>query len=135
MTKKMNYTLWTVQCLLALLFLFTGVVKLVLPVAELTKQMALPGPFLRFLGASEVLGAAGLVLPGMLGIRRGLTPLAAAGLVIIMMGATVCNAVYAGAGPAIATIVVGMLAGFVARNRSGVSKSYWREQCLSSSRS
>jgi hypothetical protein len=135
MTKRMNYTLWTVQSLLALLFLFTGVVKLVLPVAELTKQMALPGPFLRFLGAAEVLGAAGLVLPGMLGIRRGLTPLAAAGLVIIMMGATVCNAAYAGAGPAFATIVVGMLAGLVAWKRSGIAESYGREQCLSSSRS
>jgi hypothetical protein len=51
--------------------------------------VALPGWFLRFLGVAAVLGALGLVLPGLLRIRPGLTPLAAAGLVIIMIGATV----------------------------------------------
>ena len=42
-----------------------------------------------FIGVAEVLGAIGLILPGVLRIRPGLTPLAAAGLVIIMIGATV----------------------------------------------
>ena len=85
----MTYALWIVQGLLALLFLFAGGVKLVLPLEELTKQMPLPGPFVRFIGVAEVLGAIGLILPGLLRIRPGLTPLAAAGLVIIMIGATV----------------------------------------------
>jgi uncharacterized membrane protein YphA (DoxX/SURF4 family) len=79
--------LWTLQALLAALFLFAGGMKLVSPIAALTQQVALPGPFLRFIGLAEVLGALGLILPGLLGVRPALTPLAAAGLVIIMTGA------------------------------------------------
>src|ERR1700704_5308776 len=87
----LNYALWIVQALLALIFLFAGGMKLVLPLEGMTKQMPLPLPglFLRFIGVAEVLGAIGLILPWLLGIRPGLTPLAAAGLVIIMIGATV----------------------------------------------
>jgi uncharacterized membrane protein YphA (DoxX/SURF4 family) len=84
----MTYALWIIQGLLALLFLFAGGMKLVLPIEEMTKQMPMPGPFLRFIGVAEILGALGLILPGLLRIRPGLTPLAAAGLVIIMIGAT-----------------------------------------------
>ena len=85
----MNVALWIVQALLAALFLFAGGMKLVMPIEELMKQMPLPLPgwFLRFTGVVEVLGALGLILPGLLGIRPGLTPLAAAGLVIVMIGA------------------------------------------------
>ena len=81
--------LWIVQGLLAVLFLFAGGMKLVMPIEEMTEQIALPGAFLRFIGVAEVLGGLGLILPGLLRIRPGLTPLAAAGLVIIMIGATV----------------------------------------------
>src|SRR6266480_747544 len=79
---------WIIQGLLALIFLFTGGMKLILPIEELTREMPLPGLFVRFIGVAEVLGAIGLVLPGLLRIRQGLTPLAAGGLVIIMIGAT-----------------------------------------------
>src|SRR5829696_6592543 len=82
----MTYVLWIVQGLLALLFLFTGGIKLVLPLEVLTEGSPVPGWFVRFLGVAEVLGAIGLILPGLLRIRPGLTPLAAAGLVIIMIG-------------------------------------------------
>jgi uncharacterized membrane protein YphA (DoxX/SURF4 family) len=85
----MNYTLWVTQILLALLYLFAGGLKLILPVAELSKQLPRPGAFLRFIGASEVLGAAGLILPGLLRRRQELTPVAAIGLSIIVTGATV----------------------------------------------
>ncbi|MEK6302371.1 MAG: DoxX family protein [Acidobacteriota bacterium] len=86
----MTYALWIVQVLLALLFLFSGGAKLVLSPEELLKgPVVLPVLFLRFIGVCEVLGALGLILPGLLRIRPGLTPLAAAGLVIIMIGATV----------------------------------------------
>ncbi|RPJ82398.1 MAG: DoxX family protein, partial [Acidobacteria bacterium] len=86
--KKMTYVLWACQGLLALLFLFAGGIKLVLPLEALKGPIELPGLFLRFIGVVEVLGALGLVLPGLLRIRTGLTPLAAAGLLIIMIGAT-----------------------------------------------
>src|SRR5881397_4328576 len=85
----MGYALWIVQALLAAVFLFAGGAKLVLPLDKLTGPVAVPGWFLRFIGVCEVLGAIGLILPGLLRIRPGLTPLAAAGLVIIMIGATV----------------------------------------------
>ena len=113
----MNAALWIVQVLLALLFLFGGGVKLVLPIEEMTKQISLPGLFLRFIGVCEVLGAIGLILPGLLRIRPGLTPLAAAGLVIIMIGATVLTLASGPVTPALLPFVTGLLAAFVAYGR------------------
>ncbi len=113
----MTYTLWSIQGLLALLFLFAGGMKLVLPVEEMTKQIQLPGLFLRFIGVAEVVGAIGLILPGLLRIRPGLTPLAAAGLVIIMIGATVVTLVNGMIAPTLISLVVGLLAAFVAYGR------------------
>jgi len=113
----MSYALWIVQVLLALIFLFTGGMKLVLPIAVLTKQMPMPGLFVRFIGVAEVLGATGLILPGLLRIRPGLTPLAAAGLVIIMIGATVFTLAGGDVALALIPLVVGLLSAFVAYSR------------------
>ena len=115
----MTYALWIVQVLLALVFLFTGGTKLVLPLEELLAQMPLPLPgwFVRFLGVAEVLGALGLILPGLLRIRPGLTPLAAAGLVIIMIGATVYTLAGGEVALALIPLVVGLFAAFVAYGR------------------
>src|SRR6185295_4274698 len=89
----MTYALWIVQVLLSLLFLFSGGTKLVMSSEAFSQAMsqgpALPILFLRFIGLAEVLGGLGLILPGLLRIRTGLTPLAALGLSIIMVGATV----------------------------------------------
>src|SRR5262245_33158459 len=89
---RFDKALWTMQGLLALLFLFAGGMKLVMPMEEMAGPISLPEAFLRCLGVAEVLGAAGLVLPGLARIRPGLTPVAAAGLVIIMTGATAITA-------------------------------------------
>ena len=113
----MTYALWIVQALLACLFLFSGGMKLVLPIAELTKDMPMPGAFLRFIGVAEMLGGLGLILPGLLGIRPGLTSLAAAGLVIIMIGATVLSLAVGGVATALIPFVVGILLVFVAYGR------------------
>ena len=113
----MNYALWIVQGLLAALFLFAGGAKLVLSLDQMAGPVALPGWFLRFLGVAEVLGALGLVLPGLLRIRPGLTPLAAAGLVIIMIGATVVTLVGGMVAVALMNLVVALLAAFVAYGR------------------
>jgi uncharacterized membrane protein YphA (DoxX/SURF4 family) len=113
----MNYALWIVQGLLALVFLFAGGMKLILPVEEMTQQIPLPGLFLRFIAVCEVLGAIGLILPGLTGIWPGLTPLAAAGLCVIMIGATVVTLAAGDVALVLFPLVVGTLAGFVARGR------------------
>ena len=113
----MTYALWIVQALLAALFLFAGGMKLVLPIEEMTKQIPMPGLFLRFIGVCEVLGAIGLILPGLTRIRPGLTPLAAAGLVIIMIGATVTTLASGEIATALMPLVVGLLCAFVAYGR------------------
>jgi uncharacterized membrane protein YphA (DoxX/SURF4 family) len=116
----MTYALWIVQALLAALFLFAGGMKLVMPIEEMTKQMPqipMPGWFLRFIGACEVLGALGLILPGLLRIRPGLTSLAAAGLVIIMIGAVPITLVAGDVMAALMSAVVGLFAACVAYGR------------------
>jgi hypothetical protein len=113
----MTYALWIVQGLLALLFLFAGVMKFIMPIEEMTKEIQLPGAFLRFIGAVEILGALGLILPSLLRIRPGLTPLAAAGLVIVMIGATVISLMIGSVVTALMPFVVGLLAAFVAYGR------------------
>jgi DoxX-like protein len=115
---RKNTLLWVVQGMLALLFLFAGGMKLALPLEAMKGPIELPGLFLRFLGVAEVLGAVGLILPALLGIRPGLTPLAAAGLVIIMMGATVITAMGGAVAPALVPLAVGLLSAFVVYGRS-----------------
>jgi len=112
-----NKLLWTLQILLAALFLFAGGMKLALPLAQLTAQSPLPGWFLRFIGVCEVLGAVGLVAPGLARIGTALTPLAAGGLVIIMIGATVTTIAIGPAAPAVVPLVVGAIAAFIAYGR------------------
>jgi uncharacterized membrane protein YphA (DoxX/SURF4 family) len=115
----MNIALWIAQALLAAIFLFAGGVKLVIPIEEMTKQMPipLPGWFLRFTGIVEVLGAIGVILPWLLRIRPALTPLAATGLVIVMIGATVYTLAAGDFASAPIPLVVGILAAFVAYGR------------------
>jgi len=114
MTK--NGVLWTVQALLAALFLFAGGMKLVMPIEQLVEQSHMSGAFLRFIGVVEVLGGLGLVLPGLTGIAPILTPLAAAGLVIVMIGATVVS-LPGGVLTALIPFVVGILAAWIAVSR------------------
>ena len=112
------YILWPLQILLAALFLFAGIAKLVMPLEAMQQgPVVLPGLLLRFVGAAETLGALGLIFPGVLRVRQGLTPLAAAGLVIVMIGATVINFASGLVGLAVFTLVVGLVAAFVAYSR------------------
>src|SRR5262249_28166587 len=110
--------LWVVQGLLAAVFLFAGGMKLVLPIEAMAGPVALPGPFLRFIGVAEEFGGARLMLPGLLRIQQHLTPIAAGGLVIIMIGATLVTAMPGPLAPAAVPFVVGLLAGLVAYGRS-----------------
>ena len=113
----MTYALWILQVLLGALFIFGGVAKLMMPIEELTKQVGLPGWFLLFISVAEVLGGLGLILPSLLRIAPGLTPLAAACLVIIMIGAVVVTVVSGTVFGALFPLVVGLLLAFVAYGR------------------
>ena len=114
---KPNTRLWTAQTVLAALFLFAGVFKLITPTDVLATQSHLNGIFIKFIGVCETLGAIGLILPGLTKIRTELTPAAAAGLVIIMTGAVVVSLIQGlGIGAAFPG-VVGFLAFYVARGR------------------
>ena len=118
----MNILLWITQIVLALLFLFAGGTKLVLSSETLASmgspnQVVLPVWFIRFIGVAEVLGALGLVLPGVLRRQQHLTPLAALGLMIIMIGAVVVTTIGDGPRMAILPLIVGLLCGLVAYAR------------------
>ena len=115
----MTYLLWIVQALLALVFLLAGGMKVVTPLEVLYAQMPLPlpGVFIRFIGACEVLGVVGLILPGVTRIRPELTSLAARGLVLIMVGAAMFTPPEDLALAAI-PVVIGLLAAFVAYGRA-----------------
>ncbi len=113
----MRYVLWIAQGLLALLFIFAGVMKFIMPIEEMTRLMPMPGAFLRFIGAVEIVGAFGLILPSFLRIRPGLTPVAAVCLMVIMVGAVVISVMIGGATTAVMPFVVLILLGFVAYGR------------------
>ena len=116
---KRNTGLWIVQGLLAAMFLLAGGSKLVMSAAQMTAPgpVQLPVAFIRFIGVCETLGAIAMILPGLTGIRPGLTPLGAGGLVIIMIGATVVNIVNGPAAAAVLTAVFGLMAAYVVWGR------------------
>ena len=113
----MTIALWIVQVLLGALFIFGGVWKLLMPIAELTKEIGMPGWFIQFISVAEVLGGLGLILPSLLRIAPGLTPLAAACLVIIMIGAVAITIASGAVAGALFPLVVGLLLVFVAYGR------------------
>lgn len=114
----MKVTLWIVQVLLALAFLAHGIMFLH-PPAQIAALMNafLPRWFQLFLGVAEVLAAIGLTLPGLTRIRPGLVPLAAVGVMIVTISATVLHTTRAEYSSAATTLVLTLLAGFVAWGR------------------
>lgn len=115
----MNILLWIIQCLLALLFIFSGAMKFVMSVEQMNEQapVVLPGLFIHFIGVCEILGGIGLILPSLLRIKPGLTPLAATGLAIITAGATVITLMGPMKGAAMIPFVTCLLCIFVAWGR------------------
>ena len=120
----METTLWTVQALVAAIFLITGMTKLTQPRAEMAA-----GPMswaadvtderFRTIGLLEVLGAIGLILPGVLDIAPVLTPLAAVGLALTMVVAIAVHLRYGEANRLLVPIVLLALCVFVAIERFG----------------
>jgi uncharacterized membrane protein YphA (DoxX/SURF4 family) len=89
----MNIVLWIVQILLALAFLMAGGMKVSQPGEKLRKAMSWTEhvPVVRLVGILEILGALGLILPAVTGILPWLTPVAAIGLVLTMIGAAIVH--------------------------------------------
>ena len=118
----MNILLWIIQILLALLFIFAGGMKLVVP-TDLLMAQAPPGStqfpswFMKFIGVVELLGGLGLILPGIFRRNQYLTPLAAAGLVIVMIGAVAISVKDHGIQAGVTPLIVGLLCAFVAYGR------------------
>ena len=103
----MNILLWILQVLLAAAFLAHGLMFL-FPPADLVALMdaSIAKPFRLFLGVAEVAAAVGLIVPGVTRILPALVPAAAAGLVPIMIGATVLHVERAEYGSAVTTAVL-----------------------------
>jgi uncharacterized membrane protein YphA (DoxX/SURF4 family) len=119
--RTVNRLLWTAQCLAALVFLFAGSMKFIMSAEQMQAgPIRLPITFLHFIGVCECLGALGLILPGVFRTRTWLTPLAAAGLTIIMIGATTITAVYMGVVMAIFPAAVGIVTAWIAYARTRV---------------
>jgi DoxX-like family len=125
-----NRALWLIQGLLAALFVFAGGMKLITPVAVLSAMSPFPGAFIQFIGVCEVLGAVGLILPWALRIRPELTPLAAAGLVVIMVGATTSTLAIGGGVLALVPAVVGLLAALVVYGRRSAASRLARPRLV-----
>ena len=119
----MNIALWIVQGLLAALFLMAGITKSTQPREKLAKQMPwvedFSTPVLRLIGVSELAAALGLVLPAATGIATVLTPLAASGLVVIMLAAMVVHARRKEPQGIVFNVVLLIAAAFVAWGRFG----------------
>jgi uncharacterized membrane protein YphA (DoxX/SURF4 family) len=114
----MNITLWILQVLLAVAFAAHGAMMLA-PPPEIAVLMnaQLPRWFQIFIGASEVLAAIGLTLPGMTRIMPGLVPAAAAGVMVVMISATALHLWRHEYSSAATTFVLLLIATFVAYNR------------------
>ena len=120
--SKLSVILWIVQSVLALVFLFSGSMKLLAPAEMMEAQSPLPLVLIRFIGMCEVAGALGLILPGLLRVRTVLTPLAAACLVVLMLCATVLTPILIGTDVVMIMVpfVVGLLAAFVGYGRGRI---------------
>lgn len=119
--KGLNIALWVAQGLLAAMFLMAGFMKTTTPIAELGASMPwvneLPN-LVRFIGISELLAGIGLLLPSILRIQPKLTPLAALGIVAIMVLAAIFHATRGEYSAIGMNVVFGAIAGFVAWGRT-----------------
>jgi uncharacterized membrane protein len=120
----LSIALWSVQVLLAALFLMTGGMKLFLSPEQLAAKgggLPIPMALVRFIGVSELLGAIGLLLPSLLRIQPRFTVYAAWGLVTVMFLATIFHISRGEFSEAPVTLLLGLLAAFVA-----VGRNKWR---------
>jgi hypothetical protein len=113
-----NALLWIFQILLALAFFAHGAM-LLFPPPSIVEQMnaALPRWFQVFLGVAEVAAAIGLTVPGLIRVQTRFVPLAAAGIMIVMIAATIFHLQRSEWSSALTTFILLLMATFVAYSR------------------
>lgn len=120
--RALHIALWIAQILLLVAFGAAGAMRLFVPLPQLAATTPwaadVPALLLRFIGLAEIAGAIGLVLPALTRTRPGLVPLAALGLVTIMVFAVVFHLVRGETLLVVPNLVLGALAGFVAWGRA-----------------
>ena len=119
--RSLHVVLWFGQILLAAIFGFVGYAKLTRPIAALAAQMPwvidVPPALVQFVGACEIAGAVGLILPALTGIQPGLTPLAAAGLTTVMTLASIFHFGRGEFGNLVVTVPLALMCAFIALGR------------------
>lgn len=121
-SKPLNISLWVAQIILSAMFLMAGIMKSTQPIEQLSAQLPwvtdVPLALVRFIGVMELLAGIGLLLPSILRIKPILTPIAAAGLVMVQAFAAVFHISRGEAATAVPmNIVLLALATFVAWGR------------------
>ena len=119
----MNLAAWIISGLLAAAFLVAGATKLTTPKDKLVTNpqmgwaVPFPGGLIKFIGAAEVAGAAGLILPRAFDTATALVPTAAIGLAALMIGAVITHARRSEFQNVAMNVVLLALAAFVAVQR------------------
>jgi hypothetical protein len=120
----MNVALWVVASVLALAFVAGGALKLARPPQQLAAsgmgyvEDFSPGT-VKLIGGLEVMGGVGLVLPALTGIAPDLVPLAATGIVFLMIGAMITHVRRHELHSLLVNASILLLAGFVVWGRFG----------------
>ena len=119
-SKTLNIILWIVQVILAILFIGTGIFKLMTLIPKLAEMWPWAGEYpnlLRLTGIIDLLGGIGVVLPMLTRIKPRLTSLAALGCALLMISAIIFHFSRGEGGNTPFNFVVLGLAGFVAWGR------------------
>lgn len=119
--RSLHAVLWFGQLVLAAVFAFSGYEKLTRPIAALAVPMPwvvdLPPMLVQFIGACELAGAIGLVLPALTGVQPGLTPLAAVGLTTLTALASIFHFGRGEFGNLVVTVPLALASAFIAWGR------------------
>ncbi|MEI8005935.1 MAG: DoxX family protein [Bacteroidota bacterium] len=120
-SKTLNIILWIAQIILAGVFIMAGFMKSTMPIEQLSASLPwakdVPSWLVRFIGISELLGALGLILPSLFKIKPMLTPLAAAGIIAIMIMAAFFHISRSEFSGVAFTVVLALVAAFIGWGR------------------
>ncbi|GAB5539489.1 MAG: DoxX family protein [Salibacteraceae bacterium] len=120
--KGINIGLWVAQAILGAMFIMAGSMKVLQSAEALAEALpwvsSTPIALVKFIGISELLGGLGLILPSLLRIKPSLTVLAAGGLVVVMVLASVFHASRGEFSAIGMNVVLAGIAAFIAWGRS-----------------